>query len=176
MALYSGSLSPLQTGEQCLLHVEASHHPHAWKGHMAACPSALGYSKISAAQKTLAFLCGILGTVNGCQTQSLYPLEEGACGEAWPLVSLAGPVGELSTVPSVKRDFTPEGGPPSSLCGKSHVCQLCLQNTAKCTGEEAGGKDGLATMTLDTICSKQEVDSSAHFCRSLSLFLGCIGI
>lgn len=124
MALYSGSLSPLQTGEQCLLHVEASHHPHAWKGHMAACPSALGYSKISAAQKTLAFLCGILGTVNGCQTQSLYPLEEGACGEAWPLVSLAGPVGELSTVPSVKRDFTPEGGPPSSLWKISRLSAL----------------------------------------------------
>ena len=83
---------------------------------MAACPSALGYSKISAAQKTLALLRGILGTVNGCQTQSLYPLEEGACGEAWPLVPLAGPVGELSRVPSVKRDFTPEGGPsPASV-------------------------------------------------------------
>ena len=67
------------------------------------------------------------------------------------------------------------GRPLSSLCGKSHLCQLCLQNTAKCTGEEAGGKDGLATMTLDTICSNQSKRWTA-LVTSVSLFLGCIGI
>lgn len=79
-------------------------------------------------------------------------------GEAWPLAPLAGPVGELSTVPSVKRDFTPEGGPPpASVENLTFVSSACRvqQNAMLCTGEEAGGKDGLVTMTLDTICSNQ---------------------
>ena len=121
MALYSGSWPPLQTGEQCLLHVEASHHPHTWKGHMSAFSSALeGYSKISSAQKALAFLCGILETVNRMSNTITVPTGGRSMAGKPGLrrCCLAGPVGELSTVPSVKGDFMPEGGPPPSSLWK----------------------------------------------------------
>ena len=181
MALYSGSWPPLQTGEQCLLHVEASHHPHTWKGHMSAFSSALeGYSKISTAQKALAFLCGILETVNRMSNTITVPTGGRSMAGKPGLrrCCLAGPVGELSTVPSVKGDFMPEGGPPpSSLWKISPLSALPTeqQNATLCPGEEAGGKDRLATMTFDTICSNESKGGQLCSLLSLSLFLVASG-
>lgn len=75
--------------------------PVRGRGMSAHPPAPVGCSRISAAQKTLAILCGALGTVTGCQTQSMYPLDDSRC--------LAEPIGELGTLPSIKRHFTAKG-------------------------------------------------------------------
>lgn len=171
MALYSGSLSPLQTGEQCLLHVEASHHPHVWKGHMSPALLLLGVARFLQHRRHWPFFVAFWGQLPDVKPNHCTHWRKEHGGEAWPLAPLAGPVGELSTVPSVKRDFTPEGGPPPAS-GKSHLCQLCLQSTAKCYAlHRRGSWRKRWTSHYDfghnLLKPKQEVDSPAHFCLCL---------
>lgn len=171
MALYSGSLSPLQMRT---VPAPCGGQPPSpcVKGAHVTCPSALGCSKISATQKTLAFLCGILGTVTRCQTQSLYPLEEGA----WRGSLAPGAVGwtcwRAQHGAICEKRLHPRGRPSSSLCGKSHLCQLCLQSTVKCYAlHRRGSWRKRWTSHYDfghnLLKPKQEVDSPAHFCLCL---------